>query len=708
MSVPFVKFDESNKLSYIEIKKYTHNHKHKVISIIGNARTGKSTLLNCIASRLHTRDIKCFEKQDTSEHCTRGLDIYVSVEHKLTLIDCQGLKLDDSSCDPQLLLLVYKISDIIIYNQKSILNNDIFDTLSPLCSFINYMEISKHKPVLYFRLGDVDLAFDPKEHLSHTLSNKKDQYQNVREALIELFADIKIGCTSALDRGEKTILKTDSYLELILNEENKFCDCIDDILSVIASITINTKFSEFITNTKSIIKQINANEKIDCLKLDTYTLLLKSEINDYLEAIDADNYLKLSVSMQQKCYDSVIAPRIQFRDNCLAQFKTRFGLVSNDLITEQYKRLYAKLSKPIITAEALMSKLADECIKGMIADNDDSARFKELFINISAGDKATTIDKFDVGHIAESFINKIQNIYGIVRDKYIEHYRDMYAKYASSYQILCDDGEANILLFDQYTSMITNYYTELNDAVLCHDIDATENNILNLVAQLILQATFPTGTEKHYFNHELFKYGYAIPTGLQQLNDILIDKFPFMYKHNIIILSNNEMTITEADNKIMHPKLSQFWETLCSYIKTNVKLHKYIIKKMRQQGRFSFSTDLYYEYPEFNCKMLHDRQISYDCTKCGIKNFTTFCNCVGIYPTKADIKLATRKLHLDEFIKYIKITYKKKMIIANKVDIINALIFDKSGSSSLHKLYSDFTIYYDIIHNKITGFKLCI
>ena len=125
-----------------------------VLSIVGTARTGKSTLLNMIGSYLLKKNTKIFNIDDTDEHCTVGVDMYYFETEKLVLLDCQGLKLDDSSNDPKLLLIIYLISDCIIYNQRSILNNDIFETLQPLATFINYIENITYKPKLIFRILD--------------------------------------------------------------------------------------------------------------------------------------------------------------------------------------------------------------------------------------------------------------------------------------------------------------------------------------------------------------------------------------------------------------------------------------------------------------------------------------------------------------------------------------------------------------------------
>lgn len=108
-----------------------------VLSIIGKARTGKSTLLNCIISHLKNESETIFMTSNTDEHCTHGIDYHVlELQDKIYLIlDVQGIKYHDSSLDAKMILFVYLISNIIIFNEKNIISNATLNSLQPLSTF---------------------------------------------------------------------------------------------------------------------------------------------------------------------------------------------------------------------------------------------------------------------------------------------------------------------------------------------------------------------------------------------------------------------------------------------------------------------------------------------------------------------------------------------------------------------------------------------
>ena len=67
--------------------------------------------------------------------------------------------------------------------------------------------LSYNKPKLIFRILDSELKYEPAKLLEKTMSNKNDQYQNTREAMMNLFSGIELLVTNSLDRNEKKLLK---------------------------------------------------------------------------------------------------------------------------------------------------------------------------------------------------------------------------------------------------------------------------------------------------------------------------------------------------------------------------------------------------------------------------------------------------------------------------------------------------------------------
>jgi len=114
---------------------------YKIISFIGDARIGKSTLINSFISFLCNTNINLFKSSNSSkEHCTIGIDM-LSLDfddYNLIILDVQGLNFKESKDDCKIILFVFMISNLIIYNQKDILKNNVLSTFQSLTSLTTY------------------------------------------------------------------------------------------------------------------------------------------------------------------------------------------------------------------------------------------------------------------------------------------------------------------------------------------------------------------------------------------------------------------------------------------------------------------------------------------------------------------------------------------------------------------------------------------
>jgi ABC-type cobalamin/Fe3+-siderophores transport system ATPase subunit len=173
----FIKFD-GKKLRLEDDLDLPTTTPVKVLSILGKARMGKSTFLNTIVSKLTGENTNVFNCQTGIEHCTIGVDYCFLPEHNLLLLDSQGLANGDAQHDPALLLFIYLISDVIIFNDSKILQNEALKLIEPICAFMTYIEdIDNYiKPNLIFRLSDGKLVKDTKKNLSNVLAQHDDQY----------------------------------------------------------------------------------------------------------------------------------------------------------------------------------------------------------------------------------------------------------------------------------------------------------------------------------------------------------------------------------------------------------------------------------------------------------------------------------------------------------------------------------------------------
>lgn len=252
---------------------------HKIISIIGDARKGKSTFLNCIINYLTNDNIEYFKVQSSLQHCTIGMDyLKISIkDQEYIFIDCQGLNYEKSSEDSKYLLFLYSISNVIIFNDMNIINNNIFTTLQPMALFVNnFEELRDNNCVLYIRIADYDLDEDSSHLKNKLFTLQDDQYDNVRKSILKLFNEIYICNTLSLDREEKKYLKNNKYNSILSNNDNKFKIIISDIINKVNTLKPMT------INLKKLVKYINSNKKIDHKKLDVYTLYTEKEINEFI------------------------------------------------------------------------------------------------------------------------------------------------------------------------------------------------------------------------------------------------------------------------------------------------------------------------------------------------------------------------------------------------------------------------------------------
>jgi hypothetical protein len=251
----------------------------KVISIIGDARKGKSTFLNCLINFLTDENREYFKVQASLEHCTVGMD-YVKMHINGTeymFIDCQGLNYENSSEDSKYLLFLYSISNIIIFNDMNIINNNIFTTLQPMALFMNHFkQFESLNSLLYIRIADYDLEEDSSKLKDKLFKLQRDQFDNVRKSMLKLFSEIYVCNTLTLDRKEKHELKEGNYLSILSNEENKFRILVENIIQKVCEL------EPMSINLEELVNSINSNKRIDYRKLDVYTLYTEKEINEFI------------------------------------------------------------------------------------------------------------------------------------------------------------------------------------------------------------------------------------------------------------------------------------------------------------------------------------------------------------------------------------------------------------------------------------------
>lgn len=314
----------------------------KVIAIMGEARLGKSTLLNCIISHLLGENINAFETSDNIEHCTTGINMYHCKDH--LFLDCQGIQYHDSSNDVKIMLLPYLISNVIIFNTHMI-NNSTLKTLEPLILFCNYINADEiKKPRLIFRIRDLGLECDVRSILEQTLQKRDDHYESIRETIRLLFSDISVSYSNVLSRKKLALLKNNKYISII-NDSTHFQGLIDHILQ--QSIEVTTLNNDFVERLKFIKNHLNNNRKITCKDLDTLTLITENHLNDFIMKIDRSNYQFFMPDGTQKYYTDTIEPRIHSYHNIIHKYNDSFTKI-NPKLKQKYQNIISDKIKSII------------------------------------------------------------------------------------------------------------------------------------------------------------------------------------------------------------------------------------------------------------------------------------------------------------------------------------------------------------------------
>ena len=344
----------------------------KVVSIIGKARTGKSTFLNCLLTYWKSDSQHIFTMSDSGTHCTNGIDIYNIEDRGIILLDFQGIYLGDSSNDPKLLLLAYLVSDIIIFNEVKMLSNITLQQFEPMLSFINYLkgknDLKDFNPKLVFRISDMNLEIDPTSNMQDMLHDEEDQFQAIRECIIDLFDTPYAVCTKNLDRGEFKLLRENNFRGLLDNPENGFLEAITNINNYLECCESRKTASLFLTDLPKIVSCINKEKAIDFTKLDIVKALGDHQIRDWIDALGTGIYNDIVVDGTSETYKKVIE-RMETRDRILKDIEKIFKSIPKTIRDARAASIRQKLDAVIEKANMENTEQANKLMEGIITSH---------------------------------------------------------------------------------------------------------------------------------------------------------------------------------------------------------------------------------------------------------------------------------------------------------------------------------------------------
>lgn len=447
----------------------------KILSIIGEARQGKSSLLNAILTQLEGKNCNVFVTSDTSDHCTHGINLVMYLNY--IFLDCQGIQFQDSSNDINILLFPYLISNLMVYNCNS-LNNTVIKALEPITCFCNFIDVDNiKKPSLIFRVKDYNLIDKVDIMLNKTLESRNDQYDRVRTTINTIFNKVKSVSTNQLDRIELKYIKESDYIKLLNNDENNFVSCITFILNKL------NKSSYDITNIVDkcvlIQKTINSNSKLDHMKLDTYTTIVWNEILEYISTIDNELLQKIQTDGLQSTYDNVLERRIYMYHTVCETYSNSFKKVEHGLFEKglniikdnQGKLIYDTLLNFETIATKLICDIYLDIFTSYIGDLNSFFCYLDYY-NIEEEELKHLLNEIQNEFLTKSSIyykkvidiinNRINSVHEQIIESYKNYMKDniKYVELVKQYMI---DNLKNICClnrFDQYQFQITARYED--------------------------------------------------------------------------------------------------------------------------------------------------------------------------------------------------------------------------------------------------------
>ena len=335
----------------------------KILSIIGKARMGKSSFLNAFISKYNGKNTTVFTTQDGDDHCTLGIDYYYLPDHNLLLLDSQGLAHENSSHDPSLLLFIYLVSNIVIFNESTMLQNSALRLIEPICTFTQYLDMDSYdKPSLMFRISDAKKGSDINKTLEKLMAHHDDQYNSIRESIENVFAQpVKIIKTEYPQVKDDEYLSANDYLSVLSSRENGFESAIGSITANISTVNLRenilSKLSEYVDS-------INNNEQININKLDIVSLTHNNDLLTWLSKVPADLKSEIEVDGTQGTYDNNVVTRQASVKKWKTDFTKRFKNITETIKKEHKAKLDKELDGPIERAKIKSEEKALKKLKG--------------------------------------------------------------------------------------------------------------------------------------------------------------------------------------------------------------------------------------------------------------------------------------------------------------------------------------------------------
>jgi hypothetical protein len=328
-----------------------------IVSFVGEARFGKSSLINCFITFLLKKNSIIFKTSGSNKHCTIGIDMFIVKREEecfgYLLLDCQGINHGNSSNDCKLMLLAYELSNVIIYNDKK-LNNSTLKGLESMNLFERYIPNiyeNTNRPLLIFRIRDYDMDDKIEDVLNDLLELQDDQYDTIRRTINKLYKSVNAFSTSPLTKEEKKTLSNHEYDIVLLSLDNEFAKFCEDIEKTVLMTKPIILTKEHIDTIDGTIDKMNKDKKIDYKLLDISSLNLHKDLLEFMSGLDKKLFEKLPCNVGSQEYHDKVEVILKLLNEQINKFDLLFSKCDTT-ITEQYKE---KLIKQKIIMECWLN-----------------------------------------------------------------------------------------------------------------------------------------------------------------------------------------------------------------------------------------------------------------------------------------------------------------------------------------------------------------
>ena len=474
-----------------------NNKPISVISILGAPKSGKSTLANCIATTIlnNQTNFNLFNTK-TEDNLNYGIE-YVLIETKdrnILILDFIEKTHRDLLNTSKILLFIYLVSDVILYNEKK---ND---------------NLNQNTKNYFLILNKINQSIKNEYSLStlifNILKNENDMemYEEISYNLNKLFNKIDVNNIEITDENNIDLLNNKKYKDF-LSVETKYNNVCENIVKNLYENNRCENISSFYKLLENIKLEIDNNIDWNNLMFDSISQedinkwkdenITKSKniniISDNLLTGTEEQYINYFKPLKDNMDEILVKyknyffyTKSEFVDNEYQNIKTNFLISHNDIfikfkniaVTYIYKQIRGKLER--IDNHKFEENDADEVInyvnyvkKDILADDNIILYYKEYVDSL-----LSFLENITIKNIITNLVeikDKYTKQYILINDKMNKFYNDYANKVwddlekcakniFSSFETI-KDNMINFMKFqlDSYKLMIHSYNLRLEE-----------------------------------------------------------------------------------------------------------------------------------------------------------------------------------------------------------------------------------------------------